>query len=122
MEEHRKWLETLLLDAEEFELIAKLAKLLPVTRMAEQMSPEAVAGLLREFHERMTRQIFACGGTVDKYIGDEILAVFGLPDVTPNDPANALLCAVGMTSAINAWNMERQGQGEPPLRIGIGLN
>jgi len=92
------------------------------TRMAEQMSPEAVAGLLREFHERMTRQIFACGGTVDKYIGDEILAVFGLPDVTPNDPANALLCAVGMTSAINAWNMERQGQGEPPLRIGIGLN
>ena len=37
MEEHRKWLETLLLDAEEFELIAKLAKLLPVIRMAEQM-------------------------------------------------------------------------------------
>jgi adenylate cyclase len=47
------------------------------TGMAEAMMPEAVVTLLREFHERMTAQIFACGGTVEKYIGDEILAGFG---------------------------------------------
>src|SRR5207249_5654543 len=49
------------------------------TRMAEHMRPEAVVMMLRQFHERMTAQIFACGGTVEKYIGDAIFAVFGLP-------------------------------------------
>ena len=55
------------------------------TRMAERMSPEAVATMLRQFHDRMTAQVFACSGTVDKYIGDEILAVFGLPEAGPHD-------------------------------------
>src|SRR5262249_31979613 len=50
------------------------------TRMAERLAPEAVVTMLREFHERMTTQIFACGGTVEKYIGDAIFAVFGLPN------------------------------------------
>ena len=57
------------------------------------MAPEAVVTLLREFHERMTAQIFACGGTVEKYIGDAIFAVFGLPTSQPDDAANALSCA-----------------------------
>jgi adenylate cyclase len=43
------------------------------------MPPEAVVTMLRQFHERMTAHIFACGGSVDKYIGDEIFAVFGVP-------------------------------------------
>ena len=92
------------------------------TQMAEAMPPEAVAELLREFHERMTAQIFACSGTVDKYIGDEVLAVFGLPYTTAADPANALHCADLMISAIAEWNAERAARGEPPLAIGIGLN
>ncbi len=53
------------------------------TRMAERLAPEAVVTMLRQFHERMTAQIFACGGTVEKYIGDAIFAVFGLPDADP---------------------------------------
>jgi adenylate cyclase len=92
------------------------------TRMAERMPPEAVAAMLREFHERMTRQIFACGGTVDKYIGDEVLAVFGLPQAGPDDAGNALRCAGLMLAALDQWNGERIGNGEPPLAIGIGLN
>src|SRR4051812_30538255 len=63
------------------------------TRMAERMTPEAVVTMLRRFHDRMTAQIFACDGTVEKYIGDEIFAVFGLPEATPDDAANALRCA-----------------------------
>ncbi len=86
------------------------------------MPPEAVATLLRQFHGRMTAEIFACGGTVDKYIGDEILAIFGLPDAGPEDAGNALRCAERMIEALRAWNAERQGQAEPPLAIGIGLN
>src|SRR5436190_15624862 len=92
------------------------------TRMAEEMPPEAVVTMLRDFHDRMTAQIFACGGTVEKYIGDEIFAVFGLPNATPEDAANALLCADMMLTALDRWNEERASAGEPPLAIGIGLN
>ena len=92
------------------------------TRMAEEMAPEAVVTLLRDFHDRMTAQIFACDGTVEKYIGDAIFAVFGLPVAGPDDAANALRCADGMVAALNTWNRERAERAEPPLAIGIGLN
>ena len=70
----------------------------------------------------MTAQIFACGGTVEKYIGDEIFAVFGVPTASGNDAANALLCADMMLEALDRWNVERSRDGEMPLAIGIGLN
>src|SRR3954452_16863900 len=92
------------------------------TRMAETMPPEAVVTMLRVFHDRMTAQIFACGGTVEKYIGDAIFAVFGLPSETEEDPLNALRCAEGMIAALKDWNQERAQHGEPMLGIGIGLN
>jgi adenylate cyclase len=92
------------------------------TGMAENMPPESVVTLLREFHERMATQIFAYGGTVEKYIGDEIFAVFGLLKAEIDDAANALRCANGMLAALDAWNGERAGRGEPALSIGIGLN
>jgi adenylate cyclase len=92
------------------------------TQMTERMPPEAVVTLLRQFHHRMTAQIFACGGTVDKYIGDEILVVFGLPEPCPDDAANALRCAERMVAALDEWNVERVAAGEPPLAMGIGVN
>ena len=92
------------------------------TTMAEAMTPEAVVGLLRNFHERMAGQIFACGGTIEKYIGDEIFAVFGLPTPSPHDAVNALQCAGLMLKELAAWNAERTARDEPPLGIGIGLN
>src|SRR5881275_74544 len=92
------------------------------TRMAELMPPEAVVTMLRQFHDRMTAEIFACGGTVEKYIGDAIFAVFGLPSAGPSDAANALRCAEGMLSALDGWNRDRAEAGESPVAIGIGLN
>ncbi len=92
------------------------------TRMAEAMPPEQVLTLLRAFHERMAAQIFRCGGTVEKYIGDEIFAVFGLLKAEADDSANALRCANGMLAALDTWNTERTGLGEAALSIGIGLN
>jgi adenylate cyclase len=90
--------------------------------MAENMTPEAVVMLLRQFHERMTSQIFACGGSVEKYIGDEIFAVFGVPEPNGDDATNSLRCAERMIAALHVWNGERTQQGEIPLAIGIGLN
>ena len=98
------------------------ADIVGFTSMAEGMTPEAVVTLLREYHERMTAPIFACGGTIEKYIGDAIFAVFGLPEPSEADAANALKCADMMLTALDTWNEERRGQGEPPLAIGIGLN
>ena len=98
------------------------ADIVGFTSMAEQMMPEAVVRMLREYHERMTAPIFACGGTIDKYIGDEIFAVFGVPEATVEDAANALKCADMMLMALECWNEERETRGEPRLAIGIGLN
>ncbi len=98
------------------------ADIVGFTRMAEAMAPEAVLEMLREFHARMTGRVFACGGTVDKYIGDAIVAVFGVPTASANDAANALLCADMMLDALERWNEERKLKGEAPLAIGIGLN
>jgi adenylate cyclase len=98
------------------------ADIVGFTRMAEAMEPEAVLEMLREYHARMTAQIFACGGTLDKYIGDEIVAVFGVPIAGANDAANALSCADMMLDALERWNVERARKREAPLSIGIGLN
>jgi adenylate cyclase len=92
------------------------------TAMAETMTPEAVVTMLREFHERMMAQIFACGGTVEKYIGDAILAVFGIPTESADDATNALRCADMMLGALDEWNNEREARGERRLAMGIGLN
>jgi adenylate cyclase len=92
------------------------------TRMAEGMPPEAVVTMLRHYHDRMTGQIFACGGSVEKYIGDEIFAIFGVPEPSPDDAANALKCAQMMLASLEIWNGERQARGEASLAIGIGLH
>ena len=103
------------------EMVA-VADIVGFTRMTERMEPDAVVGMLREFHEYMAAEIFACGGTIDKYIGDAILAVFGLPTAGPDDAAHALCCAGRMLAALERWNAERSARGEPELGIGIGLN
>jgi adenylate cyclase len=98
------------------------ADIVAFTQMAELMAPEDVLALLREFHTRMTQRIFASGGTVDQYLGDGILAVFGAPAASPNDAANALNCAETMLDALERWNHERKRNGEARLDIGIGVN
>ncbi len=98
------------------------ADIVAFTQMAELMAPEDVLGMLREFHARMTAQIFASGGTVDQYMGDGMIAVFGAPAASRNDAANALHCAETMLDALEHWNQEREARGEARLDIGIGLN
>ena len=86
------------------------------------MAPEDVLALLREFHSRMTAEIFTSGGTVDQYMGDGIIAVFGAPAASPDDAASALNCAEMMLDALERWNHEREEEGDARLDIGIGIN
>ena len=92
------------------------------TAMAEAMSPEATMRLLREFHARMGEVVFAHEGTLDKFIGDELMATFGTPEAAPDDAARALACATAMLAALERWNAERGRDGEPPVAVGIGLH
>jgi uncharacterized peroxidase-related enzyme len=98
------------------------ADIVGFTAISETMPPESVVAMLRQYHARMTSKIVACEGTVEKYIGDEIFAVFGMPTPSDRDAENALRCAEQMLKALDQWNDERQKLQEPPLRIGIGLN
>ena len=92
------------------------ADMVAFTQMAELMAPEDVLALLREFHTRMTAEIFASGGTVDQYMGDGIIAVFGAPAASPDDAANALHCAEMMLEALERWNHEREENGDARTR------
>jgi adenylate cyclase len=98
------------------------ADIVGFTRMSETIPPEAVVAMLRQLHDRMTAQIFACHGSIEKYAGDEIFAVFGIPEAGPNDAADAFNCAVRMLEALADWNCERAAAGDPPLAMGIGIN
>jgi adenylate cyclase len=92
------------------------------TALAERRSPEEIIGLLRAFHSRMAEAVFAHGGTLDKFIGDGLMATFGTPTPGPSDATSALACARAMLRDLNGWNAERRARGEPPIEVGIGLH
>jgi adenylate cyclase len=92
------------------------------TSFAEASRPEEVLALLREFHRRMERIIFEAGGTVDNYIGDCVMATFGVPQAQGRDAARALEAALAMVADLAAWNRERATRGEPPVDARIGLH
>jgi adenylate cyclase len=98
------------------------ADLVGFTTMAEEMTPEEVMALLRDFHGRMEEEVFRHGGCLEKFIGDALLATFGVPDTGRRDATDALACARGMRAALTAWNLEREAAGLRPLEMGLGLH
>jgi adenylate cyclase len=101
---------------------ALFADLVGFTTLAEDMTPEEVMSLLRDFHGRMEDAVFRHGGCLEKFIGDALLATFGVPDVGSRDATDALACARGMLAALAAWNRERAAAGLPALAMGVGLH
>ncbi|HLN10721.1 MAG TPA: adenylate/guanylate cyclase domain-containing protein [Xanthobacteraceae bacterium] len=98
------------------------ADIVGFTGLSETQAPEQVIGMLREFHARMQAVVFAHQGTLDKYLGDGLMATFGTPRPGPRDAANALAAVRDMADALQAWNLTRQRLGAAPIRIGIGLH
>ncbi len=92
------------------------------TSISEHTSPEKVVGFLNQYFSAMTEIIFEHGGTLDKYIGDELMALFGAPTATPDDARNAVNVAVAMQKRMAGLNAELAEEGYQEIAIGIGLH
>ena len=95
------------------------------TKKSELLSTEELVDHLSEFRKIMVDEIFKNQGTVEKFIGDAIMAVFGAPTPSKDaqvDSLNALIAAKGMLERINQFNQKRQLEGEDRWEIGIGLH
>jgi len=92
------------------------------TRFSERADPTEVVSVLRRFHSDMAEIIFAHGGTLDKYLGDGVMATFGTPEPRPDDAARALACVREMQRSVKRWAEERQDAGQEALSVGIGAH
>jgi adenylate cyclase len=92
------------------------------TRISEHAPPEKIVGLLNRYFSAMTDIIFAHGGTLDKYLGDGLMALFGAPATTPEDASNALNAAVAMQRRLLGINAELRQEGLTEVGVGIGLH
>jgi class 3 adenylate cyclase len=92
------------------------------TAMTEGMEPQRVIALLNEFMQRASDAVDAEGGVVDKFVGDELMAVFGAPISHGGDADRAVRAALRIRQAVDGVNRDRAARGEPPLGVGIGIN
>ncbi|HEX4574815.1 MAG TPA: adenylate/guanylate cyclase domain-containing protein, partial [Gemmatimonadales bacterium] len=92
------------------------------TPLSEAMGPDQIATLLTEYFTEMVEMVFEHGGTLDKFMGDAIMALWGAPIAHEDDADRALRCALGQLTALEKLNAKWQEQGRPELRIGIGIN
>jgi adenylate cyclase len=92
------------------------------TRLAEHAPPEQVVQLLNYYFSAMSDIIFAHNGTLDKYIGDGLMALFGAPTTTPDDAVNAVVVAIEMQHRIQKLNEDFRAAGLPEVSIGVGLH
>ncbi len=92
------------------------------TSLTEGMPPEAVIGLINSCMARMSEAVEAEGGVVDKYVGDELMAVFGAPISRRDDARRAVCAAVRIQESLTDLNRHRQSKGREPIGVGIGVS
>jgi adenylate cyclase len=110
------------LDSQDKELTILFADIRGFTRMAEGMSPQQLRDFLNRFLTTMTEVIHAHDGTVDKYIGDAVMAFWGAPIDDPHHADRAVAAAIAMQEAVARLSDEFQSIGLPPISVGIGIN
>lgn len=104
------------------EITVMFADLRDFTALADSLAVEEVVALLNDFHARMVACVFERGGTLDKYLGDGLMAYFGAPVPQPDHAERGVRCALAMQQALAAMNRERRRQGRAELRMGVGVH
>ena len=92
------------------------------TTMSETMGPDDIATLLTEYFTEMVEIVFEHSGTLDKFMGDAIMALWGAPIAHEDDADRAMRCAMDQLTALEKMNKKWQEQGRQQLGIGIGIN
>jgi adenylate cyclase len=103
-------------------ITALFADIRGFTTMSEQMEAREVVQMLNEFFTAMSGVIFECNGTLDKFIGDCIMALFGAPVASETSAQDAVRAAMGMQREMAVLNRSRVARGLHPFEIGIGLH
>jgi adenylate cyclase len=122
VQEMLKHPEQLRLGGERREITVLFSDIRGFTTMSEQLAPEALVKLLHDFLNPMSNIIINHGGTIDKYMGDAIMALFGAPLAQPDHPRRACRAALEMVACLADLNQEWVAQGLSPLRVGVGVN
>ena len=92
------------------------------TTLTEALGAQGTVTLLNDYFTLMVDCIVKEGGMLDKYIGDAVMAAFGVPVEHDDDEDRAVRCSINMLKTLDTWNVERQAKGQLPVKIGIGLN
>jgi adenylate cyclase len=92
------------------------------TSMSESRAPQEIVRMLNEYFELMVDVIFKYEGTLDKFVGDEVIALFGAPVPMQNAELKAAQCALDMMHVLSEWNRTRAAEGQNEIKIGIGIN
>jgi adenylate cyclase len=92
------------------------------TPLSEHLAPEHIASLLTEYFTEMAECVFRHGGTLDKFLGDGLMALWGAPIAGPDDPDRAVRAAIDMMNALDVLNARWARVGRPALEVGIGIN
>lgn len=114
--------EKLRLGGERRELTILFSDIRGFTGLSENLSPEALVEVLHDFLDPMSEIIVKHGGTLDKYLGDAIMALFGAPLELPDHAPRACRTALEMIKSLKILNQEWVAKGRPALKIGIGIN
>jgi adenylate cyclase len=92
------------------------------TSMSESRAAQEIVEMLNEYFEQMVEIVFRYEGTLDKFVGDEIMALYGSPVKHEDDAIRAVRTALDMLEVLEQWNTERVARGQVPVHIGIGIN
>lgn len=91
------------------------------TSLAERLTPEEVVQLLNEYFALMVDVIFRHHGTLDKFLGDGLMVIFGAPTEDPDQEQHAIQAAIEMQHAVRGLSLKWEAEGKQPIRIGIGI-
>jgi adenylate cyclase len=104
------------------EVTVLFADIVGFTAFSERASPEDVARLLEGYFSQTVDAIFANGGTLDKFIGDAVMAFFGAPKSQPDHARRAVEAAIAMREGVERWAAEREAKNLPRLQVRIAVN